>query len=662
MNLSRSRNRRWICLFLSTSLFMESGYSAAPGLSQMTINDAKSFLNSTGIGKSQTVGTWFEKAKSKLDADTIATMTPWVNNNKNKKMPSLSVMIKNSASKGKYLSLNFNFEGEKVEFELHEDKELYVTQGKKEYRENDLELSKLFPSRNIAQASNSKSPSPTTYKNFDPFLSYADFKKYAQKDPEWGIKYMKALRATLADMEEQQKTFFSKKKNKKSVSYFYDLAIPSAYAQNQDQDPIWNKDEFPDQAPPESKNTGNGEESSSKQRSSKSSNHSNAPETCIVAGWIGTYLPESGNCTTLKDKATKFNAIEMDFYNNYVKYDGCGKDQIDCNPAAYGVDIKNGKRWCVPLQPKQKVSSVECDNKIKITSPQALKDMMADVEKMYPDLDYFKYNALKPKWVDGIWKEHCFSPTQRKQFEDEEKQKTGSSSFTKMISEMRTAVENNTFKPGQFAQHFNANFPTDGDAGNHFKNHHDQLACETVFKRMAFLDGITEEKKKEDKGGGGAAIIPGKYCPPGSVETGCDPTAKPPGTGIVDDGKKATDPAPGSEGARMCPKEGQDGSTGCKLGIGLGIAALVVGMIALFRKRKKKTKVINNTIVKEGTPGAKGDKGDKGDPGTTTIIHVKPPPKPPPPDPEPPSGVEEPISPNNDPNRPDPSGSRPLSF
>ncbi len=305
---TRSKIHRSICLFLSASLFVESGF-AAPSLSQTTITTAKEYLNATGMGKIQTLGEWFEKAKEYLDEDVIERMNYWVSQNKNKTIPPLTVKQVNTAKKGKYLLLTFKVDGHNVEYELHQDKNgPYIYSYGTVLRESDWTDSTL-----IEQVMRT-----------DPILTYKQFRKLADKSPEWGVKYLNGLRQLQIEMERGQKVLFPKEK--KTSSYFYELAIPHSYGEQVE----------------------NG---------------------CQLAGWGGVWDSTNGNCTKSESPG------------KYAQYTCSNKGEIDCNPMIYGYK-KGTDRFCVPLVPKEDVSAKYCDEKNPIYNAADFKKMTDQVDKV----------------------------------------------------------------------------------------------------------------------------------------------------------------------------------------------------------------------------------------------------------------------------------------
>lgn len=337
MNRTRSKVHKSICLFLSASLFVEAGF-AAPSLSQTTITTAKEYLNATGMGKTQTLGEWFEKAQDYLDEDIIERMNYWVAQNKNKTIPPLTVKQVNTAKKGKYLLLTFKVDANKVEFELHQDKQgPYISSYGTVLRESDWTDSTL-----IEQAM--RTP---------PVLSFAQFKNLSEKNPEWGVKYLTALRKLVSSMEETQYTLFGS--DKKTASHFSNFLLPYSYADE-----------------------GN-------------------PHECVLAGWVGVFVDGSANCSRSKSPGDT--------------YSKCGKSKIDCNPMIFGYNQK-GERHCAPLNPKEIVSAEFCDKLNPINNANDLKNMLGKVSQLNQEdkgLTMMRFKALVSQY-----KEVCLTSDQQK--------------------------------------------------------------------------------------------------------------------------------------------------------------------------------------------------------------------------------------------------------
>jgi hypothetical protein len=502
MMTNRSKIHRLLCITLSACLFVQQG-NTAPSLEQKNINSAKDFLNKTGMGRSQTLGQWFDLAKEYLDEEVVAVLEIWVAQNSTVPMPPVEVKLVNTKTTGKYLSLKFKVGTRDLTFELRQDKNgpLLKRDGVS------FTLDELMTSDSMQKVMSTHAQ----------ILPYNVFRQKAEIDPEWGVKYLRGLRDLIVTMEESHKVFL--KTNKKTSQLFIEEFIPRAYAE--------------------------------------------APEfdlgtECPVAGWGGTWNAESGHC---------LKSAEGPMKDGLADYTCENPSEIDCNPLVFGYKTDGG-RFCVPKVPKEQVSAQYCDKLNPITRPEDLAAML----KKNDEILGIDGNNQASKWglfkLVEMYKGMCLSSSQMKD--------DTYLPFAKMRNVGTEA--------------FDQKFPGSGTKDNPDKNFHNREACRAFFNRIAFLDELNQPNQPP-------AITPPKAeaCPKGTPPEKCPQKTSPP---VV---------APPEKGApnkqipiekKFCRDADGSVSDGCIVGgiaASIGLAALLV---ALLRKPKKKTTVINKTKVK----------------------------------------------------------------
>jgi len=624
MNFSHSRNRRWISLFLSASLFVESGY-AAPGLSQRMTEDIKNVLNKSSIGKSQTVGEWFQKAKPNLPVDVVRQIKHWVLENQSKPVPAFSVQIKNSAKLGKYISVSFTLEGKKIEWTINQDKKgFYLANGDENSKPK--KLTKIDLTENIL---------PTD-------MSFKEFKALALKNPEWGIRFIKNMRQLSFEMEKYQGLFLDKKTKNAKKSAFNgksNLLLPIAYAQtfpesatvknildsSQDGEPI-DDPTATTPAPPEGtgKDKINSTAESSKQ-GQQATTHLPLPDgdtdyeevdgkrfkTCPVGSWGGLYNINNGFCEKSPPEL-KYDK-DLDFEPKLTANFTCpqGPTYIDCNPLVYGfkkeaTEDGPNSRICVKLQPKESVSR-QCDsNAPPIKTAQDLKDMLNGVDKVLGTSEGSYLKVLK----DNIQMFRSWCLTTNQQNDDKafpflgQKEDFTEDHFTKKFDRVWKGNENGKELDGKTKD----------------SNYHNREACATMFNRLKFLNEPPTEEKKPDIAASDTAA---------KVKAGEE--------AFLNGSKAGPNPVDSKYAASSAFCTGSQ-FTGCIVGAAV-IGVLACAIAGCF-KGKKRTKIIQGTPGPAGPQGPSGPMGPQGPAGTTTIIHVHKP-HPPPPPPPTGGGVEE---------------------
>lgn len=559
MNLNHSKNRRWICLLLSTCLFVESGY-AATGLNQDMIDTAKTFFNKTEMGKTQTVGEWFNKVKANIPAEYLKQLEPWAKENKNKTLPPFTVQIKNTTQLGKYIVVSFTLDGQKSEWTIKQDtKGIALSNGKATAHQKELEKMTL-----------SQNNMPFT-------MSFKEFKERSLKNPEWGKNYIKNLRQFYADMEKYQPLFLNKKSKKTSFRFQkQDLFIEKAYAQEEIS------------ASENQTNEDDGYETYEGRRY----------KSCVVAGWSGVYDEKNGFCgkhpEDLKLHDPKPGEDVLAISSNYTK---CPTGQTDCNPFPYGLDPNAPsddpeKRICVDLKPKAG-TSVSC-NKLAtpVNSAEELKAMLIKVDKALGKTEGDTLQTLKDQIK--TFRSWCLTKSEQDDSNTFPFQGRNNKDYTEQDFTKK-------FKAGEFK----GNEAGQEGTGVKDSNYHSRIACATMFNRLKFLDpseagngnGGKNNKgpcDEENKGGATTGGIGGK-----NLET----NEKCPTPSLADQfiNKDKGD----SSSNRFC-RSGNHTDAGsdhiapvCAFGAGLlvGAAGAMLGCLAAGCFKKKKKKIITNTIT-----------------------------------------------------------------
>lgn len=561
MNLNHSKNRRWICLLLSTCLFIESGY-AATGLNQGMIDTAKTFFNKTGMGKTQTVGEWFTKVKANIPAEYLKQLEPWAKENKNKTLPSFVVQIKNTTQLGKHIAISFTLDGKKSEWTIKQDtKGIALSNGIAIAHQNELEKMTLIQTN--------RQPKPMTFK---------EFKEHALKSPEWGIKYYRNLRQLSIDMENYQTLFIGKKTKKSAFNFKHNLFIESAYAQAEKVKKAKDTELLTDR---------DGNETEVK--------------TCPAGAWGATYNYEKGYCEKTDDKF-KGNPLNFPITAEYkCPPSEQGLPQMDCNPMVFGYDKEatpeNKLRICVELKPKENFSR-KCDEEAgPINSAADLSAMLSSVDKIAGTNDGDMYNYLHD--YINIFRGWCL--------DDDEQKDNQKFPFLGKDNQSYTADDFKT----KFREEWKGDEEGQKDKGVKDSNFHSREACAVMFNRLKFLeprprspstineeqDCVEKDKIKSDKSGSSISE---------SFET--DKICKTPSLADQFIKKDKEDSASnrfcrsGNHTAAGSDHIAPDCAFGAGLVVGAGVAMFGCWAAGCLKKKKSKTKVITNTVVKE-VPG-----------------------------------------------------------
>ncbi len=451
---SRLKMRNGLCLFLSAILFVQSGFAGTPqsSLTKADINATKKHFSSLGMGKSQTLAEWFEKAQKTLDPEMMNDLAYWVEQNRAEKIPALNIETRTDKSKNKYLIISFETENKKrTTFEMHrDDKGLYLTANKKTFRANDF---KAFDSIAKAhQPSNNRLPK---YAMNRPIISYQQLRDISKSDPQWGVKYLTEIRKLVTDMEKYQGAVLFKDEKRKGASVSIDFGFSTAEAQNFAQ-------------------------------------FTSAQDDCIVAGYLGVYDVKTGNCGKMGEKdanstsdgeytpeGKEFVKGLKEDYGLHLDNKCTGQGMTSCNPNLYCLQ-ESGDPYCAPLVPATKTSIDVCESQAPIKSSDELKKCFENVDKKLNRDEKNKTEDLIKNSYLSKWNAACLRNDQTDK------------DVLKEIAGKRETPD------AELAKIFQKKFDKVDNSGTD-RNEHNRNACLAIYKRLSHLNDLYEDKVTETK-------------------------------------------------------------------------------------------------------------------------------------------------------------------